>query len=487
MDEREKELEDFFKNKKTSSGNNKILNNDEPGKSKKSGLLRVKKEKRIQKSFKKWFQEFVKIITNKFSFEVGVDILDETSVLYRRNVVIKNILFVTNSIFIIFTLIGSKGTNIIIALIFFIIMYFINLALKRVINEEPRTLLKQQLAMYISSVYIIIMTIAVYVKLTVSVDLNNEYYFSITQASYSLIYFALVILALYQDSKLLKITFKWILILMTIIHITVLYPLYQVASTLKELFDYIFVLHPQIISDIILRTLVLVIIMIALYATTSISEKINRKRKEELLKRRNMEKDFKIVVSDVFDVIKVYNDKGDNMQQKVASLRIARMSQKLAQILNYSPKICKEIYDYSIVHYDKLEYLNISEFDDEEILDESDFKLIRDKTLIGSVIIKRLQLNKKAENIIRTHFEKNTSEEFIKEMNLIQNNRESQIILLSEMYEILRQDRSYKKQLNHQRTIELLKLEFVKYFDYDILERFIKYADEFERIYQGFY
>ena len=127
--------------------------------------------------------------------------------------------------------------------------------------------------------------------------------------------------------------------------------------------------------------------------------------------------------------------------------------------------------------------LNLDEYDDKEVLDEEDFKKIREKTMIGSVIIKRLQLDQKAEEIVRAHFEKNANSDFIKEMNGIQNNRESQVILLAHMYEILRQDRNYKRGLKHARAIDLLQLEFYPYFDSQILDRFIKYGEDFESLY----
>ena len=68
-------------------------------------------------------------------------------------------------------------------------------------------------------------------------------------------------------------------------------------------------------------------------------------------------------------------------------------------------------------------------------------------------------------------------------MNGIQNNRESQVILLCHIYDILRQERNYKKKLNHQRTIDLIKFEFNEYFDPQIVDRFIKYEAEFESTY----
>ncbi|MDE5715799.1 MAG: hypothetical protein K2I42_06655, partial [Anaeroplasmataceae bacterium] len=40
-----------------------------------------------------------KFFSNAFGFESGIDITDDTKVLYRKNIVIKNIIFVSNLIF----------------------------------------------------------------------------------------------------------------------------------------------------------------------------------------------------------------------------------------------------------------------------------------------------------------------------------------------------------------------------------------------------
>jgi response regulator RpfG family c-di-GMP phosphodiesterase len=213
---------------------------------------------------------------------------------------------------------------------------------------------------------------------------------------------------------------------------------------------------------------------------------MNSKRKAELVKRRTMEKDFKEVVSDVFDVIGVYKLRSDEHQEKLqekSTRRIADMAAKLGNYLGYSPKLCKEIFDFSTIHIDKRDLLSLSDYDNKEVLDESDFRKIREKTIIGSVIIKRLQLEKKGEDIVRSHFEKTADQDFIKEMNQVQNNRESQVILLCQMYDILRQPRNYKRELRHSRAMDLLQLEFHPYFDPQIIDRFVKYSDDFEAIY----
>ncbi len=441
---------------------------------------------------------FWKKLRNRFNFESGVDILDDTSVLYRRNKVNKNILLVTNIVFIIFTLIGNRQPNYAVIAIFAIIMLFINSMLKRIINEEPRTLLKQQMAMYIGSVYIIVASVGVYAKLMVSARTFDEIGtsdlaayiiastdLSIAQAGYILIYFALVVIALYQDPTLLRILFKFVLVIVTFIHLFVMYPIWSYAGNLTDLFNYLFVDHYNVSIDIVLRTILLIVFNIALYSSVSISDMMNNKRKEELIKRRDMEKDFKAVVGDVFDVIGVFNSHTIN-QSEEDSHRVAEIASRLANVLGLSSHVCTEIYEYSVIHMDKVKDLNILEYEGQETLNERDYQVIREKTILGSVIIKRLQLNQKSEDIVRAHFEKNNDADFVEKMKRVQRSQEGQIILLAEIYDILRQPRNYKNSLKHKRAVELLQLEFKEYFEPYILDRYMKYQMEFEAFYDKY-
>ncbi len=452
---------------------------------------RTKAKSSSRRRLELYFKRTIKRVTDYFNLESGVDILDEKSVLYRRNRVIKNIIRVTNVVFFIFTVIGSQTPNYIVIAGFGLVMFTINTTLKRIINEEPRTLLKQQMAMYIASVYIILASFGVYIKLRVGAgaleiggDETMFNLFSITQAGYVLIYFSLVVVALYQDANLLRFLFKWVLVLMTVIHIIIMYPLYLYATSLEDLYTFLWLTNREVTIDIFLRTLVLIIFNIALYSSVAIGEMMNTKRKEELIKRRDMEADFKAVVGDVFDVIGVFNSESHSAKDAMHSAtRVAEIASRLGNVLGLSPNVCTEIYEYSKIHVDRTEDLSIEDYDDKEVLTERDYQIIRDKTILGSVIIKRLQLNQKSEDIVRAHFEKTADKAFSEKMKQVQRSQEGQIILLSEIYEILRQARNYKTALTHKRALELLQLEFKGYFEPYILDRFIRYSTEFEDYY----
>lgn len=61
-----------------------------------------------------------------FGFEIGIDIVNDVVVLYRWNVVIKNIVFILNLLyFLVFFILGFSVVNLIIDWIFVIVVLLI--------------------------------------------------------------------------------------------------------------------------------------------------------------------------------------------------------------------------------------------------------------------------------------------------------------------------------------------------------------------------
>ena len=89
-----------------------------------------------------------------FGFENGIDITDDAMVQYRKNVVIKNIIFVSNMIYtVIFFLISigapSDQSNWLLTILLFPVTFLVNHILKKMIKKGPSDSLSQTLAMYI--------------------------------------------------------------------------------------------------------------------------------------------------------------------------------------------------------------------------------------------------------------------------------------------------------------------------------------------------
>ncbi|MCR4898274.1 MAG: hypothetical protein K5892_03510 [Acholeplasmatales bacterium] len=420
----------------------------------------------------------------KFSFESGIDITNENEVLYRKNVVIKNILFITNLLYtVIFTLIAigyRSPMNWLISILLFPITFFVNYTLSRLIKKGSQDKMSQTIAMYFSCFYIFLSSILVYIKLkfgNYSSSSGGDSKF-LQECGYILLYYALLICAFYQNKKLLKNIFIWVFILITVLHFTVTYTLVQEAEHYDSPFSFLgWFFGSEDFRDILIRTVLLVLYMMVLYIYVSMADYMQQERVKELVKRRKVQEDFTNVVTKIFDVTLKGNTISEDEKRDMTI--VSSMSSKLASLLSYDPNTCEEIYNYSKITVTK----NVDFHIDENISEDEKFAFLSKQTELGSSIISRLQLSRKCEDIIRATLEGGNDESFMENQKKIQNNPESQIILICEMYVTMRGIRSYKRPYNHQKTITFMESELKPYFDNIIFERFIRFQDDFESLY----
>ena len=416
-----------------------------------------------------------------FSFEHGVDLNDEVEVLFRRNIVIKNIIFVSNIVYSLILFLVSIGDpsngNWLWTVIPFPLTFVINQTIKKIIYSENKDLIRQQIAMYMCSFYMFLSAIFVYIKLKSGAS-TIDY----AEAGYMLLYYSLVVISLYQDTKMLKNVFGWMFAIVTILHFTMTHSLVDYASGgFVEFITNITSNNELLINlkDIIFRTLVMLIFMLAIYVITAIGEKMSNERVAELNKRKEIQEDFKNVVTNLYNVLletKVGYD--DNSSQLPL---LAMMVGKLASLYSLSPQKCEEIVDFTL--YNKNHQLNLTL---EETNTEAQFDILREQTSTGFIVAKRMQLSQKCENIVRAHIEGWNTQEFQIKMLNMQNNIESQIILICDMYIALRSVKSYKRPYPHKHVIEYLQKEFKIYFNSDLFERFIKFEKDFETMYNEY-
>ncbi len=420
-------------------------------------------------------------LSELFSFEKGVDITNESAVLYRKNLVIKNIIFLSNwayTIILFLICLGDSNTsNLVLTICFVPFNFLLNKTLKKVIHSEPENLLKQQIAMYMISFYMFLSAILVYFKLKSGVDVAY-----LNEAGYMLIYYSLIVVSLYHDKKLMRIIYPWMLAIVTILHLTLTYEIYKAdyATSSKEFMMIFF--GSKEFRDIALRTFILILMMIVIYVGVSFSEYLLHQRKEELMKRQDVQGGFTEVVSELFDVLLESNATSiDKEQVKIES----KLSKKLAGLLGMRPDKCEEIYKYGLLLLD-IKNLSISENVSRASESEYDFLELRQKSQMGAVLVKRLQLYQKAEDIIKAHMDGVADKEFRIKMKEIQNNQDGQVILLCSLYCALRKEKFYKKPYSHQATIKVLNQEFKEYIDDKIFDRFIRYESDFESEYYEF-
>lgn len=416
---------------------------------------------------------FSKIFANYFGFESGIDITNDTQVLYRKNYVIKNIVFVSNLIYSLIFAVLSFGEpkNWVFTFISFPVTFLLNITLKKTIRQNPDNHMRQTIAMYIMTFYMFLSTIIMYFKLK-----NGEVVF-LQECGYILIYYSLTICAFYQDKKMLKNIFAWVLVLVTILHFTLTYNILNNDTATDPLeFLKTFVKSNEF-GDILIRTILLLMFMLVTYISVSMANYMQEQRKLELMKRRNVQEDFTKVVTEIFDV--TLNKGLISDADRHEALILANMSKKLSQLLACTPDVSDAIYEFATVYIDSKIDFDTSAYKTED----EKFNALREQTELGSKLISRIQLDRKCEDIIRSTFEGSNDEEFINRMKNIQTNIESQIILICDLYVTMRSFKSYKKAYNHKITMNYMEDHFRHYFDPIVFERFMRFSTDFETIY----
>ena len=421
------------------------------------------------------------IFARFFGFEQGIDITDDVAVLYRKNVVIKNIVFISNIAYaiILFTLSlnDSSLTNWIITVMTFPVTFAVNNMLNKLINLDIKDKTKQQVAMYVSSLYIFFSSILVYARLY-----TIEYY---ETAAYILVYYALVVISLYQIKKVLSGSFIGLLGMLTFIHLFWTYSLPDLAEGMG-FFEFIRAFFTSdtfdgIFHDILLRTLLFILFYFVVYAIVSMGQNMQDQRKMELVKRRQVQNDYAHIVGDLFSV--VFSSSYSLMDRRHASM-VQQMADKLAGYSGLNQEQVNRMNVYALVHLQYQEIKNL--LDDRNNLDEQSYEKLKEKTELGSRIAKRMQLAQKCEDIARAYIEDTLSEKFLKDMLVIQPETEAQVILLSDLYITLRSVKPYKRPMPHKDVLKAFRSELGNFFDYDLKERFLKFNDEFNEMFNSF-
>lgn len=418
------------------------------------------------------------IFAKFFGFEQGVDITNDVAVLFRRNVVIKNIIFLSNIMYTVILIILSLSvegqvSDWVVTVLAFPMTYVINKLLNKLIHLDPEDKTKQNVAMYVAAFYIFFSAILIYARLY-----TQEYF---ETGAYILMYYAVVVISLYQEKKLLSSSFQGLLAMLTVIHLIWTYNFHGLVNG-QSIIEFLpsFLRLPEF-SDILLRTLLFILFYFVVYAIVSMGQYMQEERKNELIKRRQVQNDFSHIVGDLFTVV---FSSSYTLMEKRHAYQVQQMSQKLADYYGFNEKDIAKLNDYSMVH---LQYQEIKHLlNDINTYDEKTYDILKEQTELGSRIAKRIQLAQKCEDIARAQIEDTANEKFLKEMLLIQPDVQAQIILLCDLYITMRSHRSYKRPMAHSIVLKLFQQELGHFFDYDLKERFLKFNDEFSEMYNNF-
>jgi len=387
--------------------------------------------------------------------------------------VIKNIIFVSNlfftAILFLISLYTNNSTDWLISVLCFPVTFLINFVLKKIIKEGSSDYTKQQGAMYIASLYMFLISVLVYIRL---------YRSSFEVAPYILIYYTLLVISLFQDRRLMTNLFLGLLISVTIIHFTISYNVLEQALTFGEFFTQF--IKTTDFANIILRTLFFILFYFVCFAIVSMGANLQEKRKEELQKRKEVQKDFSLIVDELYQI--VIKAQQALMNQQSATLT-KRLAQKFAFNCGLTNTEIENIGSFALVHL-KFNEINKTHSTNESFNDD-EYLLLKQQTDLGLIITKRLMLSQKAETIARAFVEQTIDDKFIKEMIIIGDDLNSQIITFAYLYMICRNATPFKRPIAHLQVVEIFKEKLSVFFNYSLMERFLKFHQDFENIYNN--
>jgi response regulator RpfG family c-di-GMP phosphodiesterase len=446
--------------------------------------IQLKQQQAKRRTKSKPFQ--FSTLKHLFDLEAGIDILNETESLYRRNKIIKRIVFLTNITFGLFLLTRSFSLIIITGLVF-VFTFGINRLLESLIYNDPSDELNQKIAMYLVSGNTLIVAISTFINL--HIDALNAFntnlpdaatYAAIANVSYGLVFFSLILTAFYQNKQLMLYASYATMFVYTVLHLVVIYPVYQTVTDFVSFTDYLVTNEAR---DIGIRTIILLMFVLAINFNVRISEKLNEERKYEISNRRGLEKDFIQIIKDLFSSIEIFQANNLYLDQ-FSTYRSVQMIRKLAGLIGKRIQELEAITTFAKIHIDQKDVLTLLDYESIQTLNPRDYAEIERRTTVGRRILKRIRIHQYAEDLIR-NFTKRAFEKELGEPPVAMN-LETQLVLLFDLYDALRMDRLYKDAFTHREAVRILRDQFSDMFEFQLLDRFIRFEDEFRELYDTF-
>lgn len=416
-----------------------------------------------------------KMYQNLFGFESGIDLTNDAQVLHRKNQVIKNIIFFSNVIFTIifaFISIGDRS-NLVLMVILFPTTFFVNYQLSKLIKKGPEDVLAQRIAMYVACFYMFLLSLVIYIKLK---NGTQDY---LKEAGYILLYYSILISAYYQDRGMLKNVIAILFIGVTILHFVATYNVVSWYSESASTWDFVKEFFSSTaFRDILLRTLLLGMFSVVAYIFVSMTNYMQEERKKELIKRKVVQEEFTNIINNVFDIS--IKDEPKNMMDANCIEIEANMARRLATLYNLSEEEQNKVYDFCLVVVN-------NEFDnnfDATLDEDKKYEEVKTKTSLWIELIKRNNLERECETILRATYEKANDDSFRLSHSMVNEDIILQIVLLCEIYVTLRRpDKRYKNAYSDEGTIKFMEENIRYYFNPNLFDRFITYQEEFNDIY----
>ena len=381
----------------------------------------------------------------------------------------------------IFTIISigdpTNSSNWLLTLLLLPVTALVNYFLGKLIKKGSQDNLSQTMAMYVAAFYMFLSSILVYVKLkygAVESENGNNY---LSEAGYILIYVSLFMCAFYQDKKMLRNIFLWVIVLITILHFTLTYQLVSVANN-SDFGETIYKLVTGVeLRDILIRTILLLVYMLILYIFVSMTSYMQEERKIEQAKRRSAQADYINSIKNVFDIVIPKNKiSEDEIKENII---LCRMVKRLASILNLSEDEINDLDYFTSLYVNHNFNLEL----DNESTEDQKFEIVKQNEIIGEDLILRIKIKNKTEEILRRVLDKAQNDDFIKEAREEISDQRTQIIVICDIYINMRSNRPYKRSYSHKNVMDSFENNFKIYFDALIYDRFYRFNTDFEKIF----
>lgn len=166
--------------------------------------------------------------------------------------------------------------------------------------------------------------------------------------------------------------------------------------------------------------------------------------------------------------------------------RVKEYSLLLAKKSGCSKKKRKEIYFFASLHDIGKIGVSIDILKKKEKLEIKELKKIKNHSLIGFHIIKTLRIGSAAENIAKYHHEKWNGKGYPEGLKGKAIPLEARIIAIADVYDALRQARSYKLSFPHEKAVEIISFNKGEDFDPELVEIFLENNIEFKKIFDRY-
>lgn len=221
---------------------------------------------------------------------------------------------------------------------------------------------------------------------------------------------------------------------------------------------------------LMIKIAVPVVIFIIILLLVLLKSEKNRKKAEELSS----------ILVETFQSINQFDQEeaGDHAK------RLAMYSVFLAKKLNLDKTKVEEIKKYTPLHDIGKVIIPNEILNKPGKLTAEEFEQVKKHTVIGYKLVDKLKVGKTAENIVRYHHEKWNGKGY--PVGIAGENIpiEARIVAIADIYDNLRQDKVYRKGMNHEKAVEIIKEESGISFDPTLVEIFVKENETFKKIYK---